>query len=225
MPFLIIISVTLISFFAGAALAQDAVAQAVADVQPPAEASAEPAVEQFIPVGFSTAHEILLTAAGRGDIATVKKLIEEAKLYVHYKNPYDGRTALHLAAEGVSLSHIAIVQYLVKAGLGINDTDLKDRTPLLVAIYHSIYRDDDMSRNRMIPYLLSQGADRDARIFEVTTATEMVQMSGTTLARIVDELKVEMKTNPNKALELEASQRRLKRIPGAIAYLKSLGVK
>eukprot|EP01112_Ceratiomyxa_fruticulosa_P002692 TRINITY_DN1286_c0_g1_i2.p1 TRINITY_DN1286_c0_g1~~TRINITY_DN1286_c0_g1_i2.p1 ORF type:complete len:607 (+),score=115.69 TRINITY_DN1286_c0_g1_i2:182-2002(+) len=76
---------------------------------------------------------LLCSAASKGDLVTVKHLIE-----VQGVNPnegdYDGRTALHLACEE---GHMDVVKYFISKGVDMNAPDRWGATPLRGAISYN----------------------------------------------------------------------------------------
>lgn len=90
----------------------------------------------------------LLNAVEKGDIDTVKRLIEENKVPVDY-NPY-GKTPLILASRNGKLD---IVKYLIAKGANIEAMDNNDWTPVLAASYEC--------HLNVVKYLVEHGATPD----------------------------------------------------------------
>lgn len=92
-------------------------------------------------------------AAWRGDLDRVKELVENDPERVRQQDE-EGRTPLHLAAEG---GNHAVAEYLIARGADVNARDGQKRTALHLAVSRS-------SRpSPLIDLLLAGGADVNAR--------------------------------------------------------------
>jgi ankyrin repeat protein len=98
------------------------------------------------------------------DPAKAIQLIQEGS-DIHVKNRH-GETPLHLACH----YQPSLVERLVKAGADVNAGNHEGITPLTYAAH-----DPDIAR-----YLISQGADVHARVYETYTVLDLVSMLSTT---------------------------------------------
>ncbi|MFD3166577.1 ankyrin repeat domain-containing protein [Herpetosiphon sp. NSE202] len=92
----------------------------------------------------------LWLAAGMGDLAQVKSLVEAARHALHQRDQW-GYTALHWASKA---GQLAVIEYLIEQGAGLEPRGSDGGTPLTLALWH-----EQAAAARM---LVASGADIDA---------------------------------------------------------------
>ena len=112
----------------------------------PREARAE-----LADLGIDYTAESFFRAAYEGDL-TVVKLFVETGMSVNTRAGDLGLTVLHVAAGG---GHLAVVKFLVGAGVSLTDTDKGGNTALLRAAWQG--------HLAVVEFLVGSGADMDAR--------------------------------------------------------------
>lgn len=95
--------------------------------------------------------KLLVESADRGDLETIKLLIEKEKVDVHSTNEY-GYTALHQAARK---GHLEIVKYLMVNGVNI-ETKVHINNPA-TALLFAVWK----GHTEVAEVLLQQGANKD----------------------------------------------------------------
>ena len=103
----------------------------------------------------------LIRAAQKGDLAKVKRLIEEQGAKVDARDD-DGETALHAAADKARLD---VVKYLVKKGADVSAKDEDGETALHAAADEGDRETDATRKDRVkvVKFLIDKGADVDAK--------------------------------------------------------------
>jgi hypothetical protein len=95
-------------------------------------------------------YEKLLTAAEKGDYATVQAILSDGRAYNDHRG-FGGANALHYASHR---GHAAIVSCLLKAGFNVNARNDSGESPLHVAVYNG--------HLLIVEQLLDKGADINA---------------------------------------------------------------
>ncbi|XSG74895.1 ankyrin repeat domain-containing protein [Herpetosiphon llansteffanensis] len=104
-------------------------------------------------VEFLLAHGVkpdLWLAAGMGDLAQVKALLEADRCALHQRDQW-GYTALHWASKS---GQLAVLEYLIEQGAGLEPRGSDGGTPLTLALWH-----EQVEAARL---LVASGADIDA---------------------------------------------------------------
>lgn len=105
----------------------------------------------------------LMMAAFDGDLPVVKMLVLEKKAAVNKP----GWAPIHYAATN---GHLLIVEFLMANGAKVNALSPSETTPLMMAI--------GSGNERLIKYLLDNGADLSMRNHEGYTAIDVAQLFG-----------------------------------------------
>lgn len=104
---------------------------------------------------------LLLDAAERGDLATVKSLVQQGAPINHTSPVKFGWTPLMAAIYGKQAN---VVHYLVESGADVNLADKRGETPLMLAI---AWGDEALP---LVSYLIDHGANLNAKDKYGTTA-------------------------------------------------------
>ncbi|MHC9538878.1 MAG: ankyrin repeat domain-containing protein [Vulcanimicrobiota bacterium] len=104
----------------------------------------------------------MIDAVRRGDIKTVKELIEYKPSWKHYKGRY-GWTLLHYAARYLQVD---VAEYLFSIGADVNARTDRNETPLSQAVEGGsggwLFEIDLPRRKKMIEFLISHGAQTNS---------------------------------------------------------------
>lgn len=103
-------------------------------------------------------------ACSLGNLADVKKAIEEQKVGVDVADKYEQFTGLHMACEGNA--HYKVIEYLLKHEANVNCQNALGETPLVILLKPDKKHKIDQSltseaRVKIVDLLLSHGADLD----------------------------------------------------------------
>jgi ankyrin repeat protein len=100
--------------------------------------------------------EELVSVAGKGDLAKVRKLLDQGIDANYESAARNGVTALHEAAR---TSNAALVQLLLSKGADIDHQDNFRRTPLMLAVLASVRKPYDSDAEETVAQLLAAGPD------------------------------------------------------------------
>jgi ankyrin repeat protein len=115
-------------------------------------------------------------AAERGDLKTVKKLIDEFRTTPNEKDK-DGWAPLHYASK---YGHVKVIEYLIKEGASIDVKDDMGYTPLVVAVA--------MGESDTAKYLIDKGADINVKVCVDKIVKNQLKPDNTSETTVVKEI-------------------------------------